>query len=428
MITQTLEAKNQSGETGYLSWKTGGEFQVRKLNEFTTVGRDTANHVPIDDDYTSQRHFRIECKPNGYLLRDLKSRNGTFLNGVRVYEALLKDGDRITLGRSDLFFSCKKPHDNGAILTSRNSALQEQLNRLGTIAQSSFPILISGPSGSGKDVLAHAIHRLSHRNQGPFVGINCSALSESLVESELFGHVKGSFTGATGDRKGAFESARGGTLFLDEIGDLPLALQPKLLRALENREIQPVGSDRRVETDVRIVAATHQNLKTAVNEGRFRADLYFRLHVVQIKNPSLVERMEDFEDLLYKFAKEYRVRFSHTAIQEMKSYRWPGNIRELKNVVARARALFEDQEIQASDVGGLIDSPLFKFTPNTSAPQRNSTLKDIELEIIKQALVSNMGNQRRAAAALGLPKSTLHDRIRTHGIIISDLLAERVKV
>ncbi len=189
---------------------------------------------------------------------------------------------------------------------------------LGNVAKTDFPVLILGPSGTGKDVIAQALHQTSDR-QGPFLSVNCSALSETLIESELFGHVKGSFTGAVNDRKGAFEAARGGTLFLDEIGDLSYNLQAKLLRALENGEIRAVGADRNTQTDVRIIAATHQNLGEKIREGSFRSDLYYRLNVVTVTPPALNLRMEDFEGLLYGFARSMRVRFSHGAIVSLKN-------------------------------------------------------------------------------------------------------------
>ncbi len=425
MITQNIQSDQVAFDRGYLSLKPGPEISQIEINEFTTVGRDAANKVQLDDPSASQRHFRIEAKSGGFLLRDLKSRNGTYINGTRVFEALLSDGDRITAGRTDLVFSLKRlAADETLHLTSRNLRFSEQLGRLETIAQSNFPVLLNGPSGSGKDVIAQCLHRLSNRSKGPYVSINCSALSESLFESELFGHVKGSFTGATGDRKGAFESARGGTLFLDEIGDLPMSLQPKLLRALENREIQAVGSDRPITTDVRVVAATHQNLKSLVKSGHFRADLFYRLYVVHFQVPGLNQRMEDFEDILYKFAKEYRVRFSHPAILALKKHSWPGHIRELKNTVARSRALFMSREIQESDVPAIVDALNTEVTPNSpvgSGPSR-SAIKAIECEMIKQALVTANGNQRRAASELGLAKSTLHDRIKHFGINIPELL------
>ncbi|WP_374032992.1 sigma 54-interacting transcriptional regulator [Bdellovibrio bacteriovorus] len=195
-------------------------------------------------------------------------------------------------------------------IKSRNEVWNEELQTLSNVAKTEFPVLILGPSGTGKDVIAQALHENSLRDKGPFVSVNCSALSETLIESELFGHVKGSFTGAINDRKGAFEAARGGTLFLDEIGDLSYSLQAKLLRALENNEIRPVGADRNVRTDVRIIAATHQNLSEKIREGLFRSDLYFRLNVVSVAPPALALRMEDFEELLYTFARKMRVRFS----------------------------------------------------------------------------------------------------------------------
>lgn len=409
---------------GFLNWREGAHAQQVEAGEFLTLGRDPSNHITLADEQVCDRHARLERKPQGFLLRDLRSPQGTFINGTRIFEALLNDGDRIRIGNTDLFFSNQRLQpEQGSNLTSQNAAWNSQLLRLPNIARSDFPLLLTGPSGTGKDVLAQAVHRLSVRRHGPFVSVNCSALSESLVESELFGHVKGSYTGATGDRKGAFEAARSGSLFLDEIGDLPLALQPKLLRALENNQIRPVGSDRSIETDVRIIAATHHDLKQLVSQGKFRADLYFRLHVVQVQAPSLKERPEDFETLLYSFARQMRVRFSFGAIQNLKKHDWPGNIRELKNVVARARALFGGEEIGEDAVPMLIDKfpNSDNFNPEAFKPSR-SVIKEIEADLIKTRLLANRGNQRRTADDLGMPKSTLHDRIRTYGIDIQKLL------
>jgi DNA-binding NtrC family response regulator len=223
-------------------------------------------------------------------------------------------------------------------------------------------------------------------------------------------------------------------LFLDEIGDLPLALQPKLLRALENNQIRPVGSDKAIETDVRIVAATHHDLKRLVFEERFRADLYFRLHVIQITTPALRDRMEDFDDLFYLFARRMRVRFTFDAIAKLKLHSFPGNIRELRNIVARAKAFAGADEVNAADVDHLVD---FLAMPDTSAiakvlelqefrPSR-SVLRDMELDMIKSRLIANRGNQRKTAADLGMPKSTLHDRLRSYGIDIEKLLGDAGK-
>lgn len=424
MTTRSLNSAVLS-DVGFLNWRDSASKQQIEVGEFLTIGRDSSNQVVLEDQFASGRHTRIERKIHGFLLRDLRSRNGTFLNGARIIEALLSEGDRVRIGETDLFFSWERQKESSPLLlTSKNLAWQAQLEKLPNIAQARFPVLLTGPSGTGKDLLAQNIHRLSTRKAGPFVSVNCSALSESLVESELFGHIRGSFTGATGDRKGAFEAARGGTLFLDEIGDLPLPLQPKLLRALENNQIRPVGSDKSIETDVRIVAATHHDLKRLVFEEKFRADLYFRLHVIQIQAPGLCERMEDFDDLFYTFAKLMRVRFSFAAIQKLKMHTWPGNIRELKNVLARARAFWDANEVTEADVEQLLDIMPEQNSRQSSEPFKasRSVIKEIEFEMIKSRLIANRGNQRKTAADLGMPKSTLHDRIRVYGIDVEKLM------
>jgi len=251
----------------------------------------------------------------------------------------------------------------------------------------------------------------------PMVSVNCTALTETLVESELFGHVKGSFTGATCDRKGAFEAARRGTLFLDEIGDLSPAIQAKLLRALENNEIRPVGADYNIETDVRVIAATHQNLKKKIQSGLFRADLYYRLSVIVIHPPALSERMEDFEEILYAFAKKMRVCFSYMAIQKLKKHTWPGNIRELRNTVARASAFFPHIKIEESHVDKILDLLSLESTGHTvESLGQLPVIKEIEKQMIIKQLSANLGNQRKTATDLGIPKSTLHDRLRNYNI------------
>lgn len=391
---------------------------AQAIGDFMTVGRDPSNSLVLQDPYASSRHARIEKRDQYYLLRDLRSRNGTFVNGARISECYLAPSDRITFGTSEFVFSLgdgKAPQE--AQLHSKNAQWQKQLDQLPSLAQTDFAVLILGPSGTGKEVLANTIHGLSKRPEAPLISVNCSALSESLIESELFGHQKGSFTGATHDRKGAFEAARGGTLFLDEIGDLPLNLQPKLLRALENAEIKPVGSDRTVKTDVRIIAATHQSLEQKVKRGEFRGDLFFRLNVIKLRPPSLQDRMEDFEDLLIHFARQMRVRFSLAAIAELKRHSWPGNVRELKNAVARASACFPGLHIQPEHVAFLIDQQ----QPEQIARNANlPVMKEIEREMIQERLRANRGNQRRTALELGMPKSTLHDRIKSYQIEVSE--------
>lgn len=398
-----------------------GKNQNYPLSEHTSLGRESA-WPGFDDLSAEDRHARIELKETGFMIRDLRSPKGTFVNGTRINEAWLQDGDEIKIGDSVCYFSAgenKGPETMG--LTSRCPVWAQQLQRLVPISKSPYPVLLLGPSGTGKEVLAEKIHENSTRAQGPFIRVNCSALTETLVESELFGHVKGSFTGAIQDRKGAFESARGGTLFLDEIGDLPYGLQAKLLRALENNEIRPVGSDKTVQTDVRILAATHQNLYEKIHTGEFRTDLYYRLNVVAIQTPALNERMDDFEDLLYTFGKQMRVRFSHAAIQKLKKHKWPGNIRELKNTVARASAFYPKRQIEEFEVDEIIDRAGMPTStvggiPVPALSADLPVIKEIERQMIIKRLVANRGNQRRTASDLGMPKSTLHDRLKLYNI------------
>ncbi len=387
------------------------------LTDFLTLGSDSSCQISLLGEGVSDRHARIEKKESSYWIKDLRSQQGTYVNDVLVNEAQINPGDLIRFGQDEWLVSEDLPQIREFPIKSRNHNWHAELQELYNVAQSDFPVLILGPSGTGKDIIAQALHASSPRTSGEFVSVNCSALTETLVESELFGHVKGSFTGAISDRKGAFEEARGGTLFLDEIGDLPYSLQAKLLRALENNEIRPVGADRTIKTDIRIIAATHQNLQEKIKAGLFRADLYFRLNVMIVNPPALEHRMDDFDDLLYSFAKKLKVRFSFQAIQRLKKHPWPGNIRELKNLVCRASALYKGQLIEEIHIERLIDKSL--LVTSSSAPLDTATLpvmKEIEKQMIIQRLAANRGNQRKASQDLGMPKSTLHDRLKYYNI------------
>lgn len=394
-----------------------GTISQMALPEMLTLGRESSWPGTRDDESVAERHARVEKKDSGYLIRDLRSSSGTYVNGTRISEAWLQEGDEIQVGNSFCYFTFENETSATDLgLKSKSPDWTLQLQRMGPVAKSAFPVLLLGPSGTGKEVIAEKIHSNSPRRMGPFVRVNCSALTETLVESELFGHVKGSFTGAIADRKGAFETARGGTLFLDEIGDLPYGLQAKLLRALENNEIRPVGSDKSIQTDVRIVAATHQNLVDKIHSAEFRMDLYYRLNVVNIRLPALVDRMDDFDELLYTFARQYRVRFSFNAIQKMKKHQWPGNIRELKNTVARASAFFPRIQIEEEHVEQIVDRAALPEEVRGTVPGELPVIKEIERQMIIKRLVANRGNQRRTAADLGMPKSTLHDRLKLYNI------------
>lgn len=395
-----------------------------ELNEFLSVGSDSQNQLALQKADVSERHARIELLRGQYSVRDLHSTEGTFVNGVQILQSFLKPGDEISFGCNTWIFSDVLP--NHQRLKSRCPSWDGKLAFLPQIASTDFPVLLLGPSGSGKDVLANFLHQSSKRSGGPFVSVNCSAFTENLAESEFFGHLKGSFTGAVADRRGAFEAARGGTLFLDEIGDLSLNLQSKLLRVLENKEIKAVGSDRSVLTDVRILAATHQNLGEKITDGSFRQDLYYRLSAVTVKVPALQERIEDFEELIFLFARQYRIRFSHDAIAALKKRQWPGNIRELRNVVARAKAYHSGSTVEVEHIEHLVDSPANQLQkPNLGANAVASlpVVKEFERQMILQRLAVNRGNQRRTATELGMPKSTLHDRLKLYQIDPQEFMA-----
>ncbi len=393
------------------------------LSESCSIGRNKENKIHLDHPDIAPIQAVLEKKNACYFLRDEFSKGGTFVNQKRIRETPLTEGDLIKIGSFEFIYQCEEFMKVKSRLDSNNPMWRLQLSQVPGLARSDLPVLILGESGTGKEVLAEYIHRCSFRKGMKFMSVNCSAFGESLIESELFGHMKGSFTGATQDRKGAFESARGGTLFLDEIGDLPLNLQPKLLRALENSEIKPVGSDQVIKTNVRIVAATHLDLKKKIIDGLFRPDLFYRLNVLQLRLPKLKDRMEDFEKLLFQFARDYQVAFSDSSIQDLKKHHWPGNIRELKNIVSRASALFPGEKIQTHHLDMLVETmnpedPFEKYKSKANLP----LLKEIEKELIKQRLIQFRGNQRRAAADLGMPKSTLNDRIKQYGINIPELL------
>jgi DNA-binding NtrC family response regulator len=411
-----------------------------------TFGFNSKGELSRLDEEIEKRICRLELKDHEILIRDLKGGPNLILNENRIIEAFAKDRDIFKVANK-IFQIGLNAETRPTKLRSKNPNWNARLNSLPDISKSDFPVLLLGPSGTGKEGLAEEIHALSPRKAQPFIRFNCSALTETLAESELFGHVKGSFTGALNDRRGLFEAARGGTLFLDEIGDLPYSLQAKLLRALENQEIRPVGSDKTIKTDVRIVAATHQNLSEKIFKNSFRADLYYRLNVIQLPVPSLTQRPEDIEGLIFEFARNYRVRFSISAIQALRAHPWPGNIRELKNLVARASVLFPRKEISLLELDQLIEAPPKRQSSSLALllhnqygssqsnqshrPENSSSfdelgesrsqvplppIKRIEKQMILERLEANRGNQRQTALDLGIPKSTLHDRLKAYKI------------
>ena len=350
------------------------------------IGSMDDNDVVISDETVSRYHCKVVQEDSGYVLIDLRSTNGTFINKVRIREGFLKPGCTIGVGQSQLRFHARE--EEVSIVPSRadrlggliggNSKMREMYSILERIAPTNTTIVIEGETGTGKEVVAQTIHNLSPRAAKELVVFDCGAVPPNLIESELFGHEKGSFTGAVMTRQGLFELADGGTLFLDELGELPLDLQPKLLRVLEQREVRRVGGSKAGKVDVRIIAATNRNLEDEVRLGRFRQDLFYRLSVVRLRLPSLRDRPDDVGPLITHFLETApynqgpdgtaKVRgFSREALAALAAYAWPGNVRELVNVVERAVS-FAD-----SDTVGLEDLPETVREVRRSAPTRHVT-------------------------------------------------------
>ena len=327
------------------------------------------NHVILTDETVSRKHCEIEREGDFYVLRDLQSTNGTFVNQLRVKEVFLEPGTEFQVGQTKIKFD----HVQEAISLSPSTKTQmgrligndikmrEIFSIIEKISNFDTTVIIEGETGTGKDVLAQTIHETSTRSNKPFVVVDCSAIPEHLIESELFGHEKGSFTGAIMARKGLFEQADGGTIFLDELGELSLELQPKLLRVLESRKVRRVGGQKANPINVRVIAATNRKLEEEVKAGRFREDLFYRLSVVRIFLPPLRERMSDLQLLVQRFMRtasfnvlpdgSHKLKnVSQEALAIMMSHQWPGNVRELLNVIERACTFADGQTIQAKDL------------------------------------------------------------------------------
>jgi DNA-binding NtrC family response regulator len=304
-------------------------------------------------------------------------------------------------------------------METANSAMAELLETALKVASSEATVLISGESGTGKEVLARLVHQHSPRRDGPMVAVNCTAIPDNLIESELFGHVKGAFTGAIANRKGRFQAADQGTLFLDEIGELKLDMQAKLLRAIQEREVEPVGSDRTEKVDVRIIAATNKDLREEVENGRFREDLYYRLSVIPLHIPPLRERREDIPSLANHFLKKLGappgVKFSDKAMALMKKYDWPGNIRELQNSIERSLILRKGSIIDPADIS-LPAAKTAEPIEIPDIPPEGLSLEDMEKGLIVKALGKSSGNRSQAARLLKIPRHVLIYRLEKYGI------------
>ncbi|MBW2465712.1 MAG: sigma-54-dependent Fis family transcriptional regulator [Deltaproteobacteria bacterium] len=299
-------------------------------------------------------------------------------------------------------------------METANSAMAELLETALKVASSEATVLITGESGTGKEVLARLVHQHSPRRKGPMVSVNCTAIPETLIESELFGHVKGAFTGAIANRKGRFQTASSGTLFLDEIGELKMDMQAKLLRVIQEREVTPVGSDRNEKVDARIIAATNKDLSEEVTKGTFREDLFYRLSVIPLHIPPLRERREDIPALANHFLKKLGaprgVKFSDNAMSLMKKYDWPGNIRELQNSVERSLILRKSNVIEPADIN-LPSAKSSDILEIPDIPPDGISLEEIEKGLIVKALEKSGGNRSQAARLLKIPRHVLIYRL-----------------
>jgi DNA-binding NtrC family response regulator len=314
-----------------------------------------------------------------------------------------------------------KTRSGYANLIGASPQMQKVFRLISKVSQNRYPVLVLGESGTGKEIVARAVHYNGPERDRPFIPVDCGALVPTLIESELFGYVKGAFTGANRNREGLLEIANGGTVFLDEIGELPVDLQSKLLRAIQEKEIRPVGSTRRVRIDVRIIAATNRDLEKAVSDGSFRRDLFFRLNVVSIKLPPLRERAVDIPLLVEHFLEKYNrpgqppKAFSDDAMARLMTYDWPGNVRELENCVERAVAL------SSATVMEMIDLPSNMHPVNGNGTHRNGNgpirpLSELEKEAILSALTQLHGDKLLAAKLLGIGKTTLYRKLKEYAV------------
>jgi DNA-binding NtrC family response regulator len=338
--------------------------ELEMLKPRVTGGRSIISDLVVQDKAVSGTHFEVSARDDGYRLRDLNSRNGIFVGDLRVREAYLRPGTVFRIGHTNIQFQSTQDvveielskKDRFDMLLGSSPVMREIFAHLEKVAPSELTCLITGETGTGKEMVARALHNASQRKSRPFVVLDCGSIPRELIESTLFGHEKGSFTGAVAQHVGCFEQASGGTIFLDEIGELDISLQPKLLRVLEQREIKRVGGDRTHKVDVRVLAATNRDLREEVNKGTFREDLYFRLSVVHVELPPVRDRRDDIPALANHFLREVAARrgmtmsFSQDAMAAMMNHAWPGNVREMRNVVERASALSDGPVITRPDL------------------------------------------------------------------------------
>ncbi len=402
-----------------------------------SLGSLDDNDVVLGDPTVSRRHAELVRAEHGWLLRDLDSTNGTTVGGVRVHEVEVGLDTPFRLGDSELRLSNDpvvvevRPSERAELgpIAGRSMPMREVFAVVERIARTELTALVTGETGTGKELVARAVHDLSGRSRGPFVVFDAGAVTGNLLESALFGHEKGAFTDASSAREGVFETAHGGTLFLDEIGELPLELQPKLLRALEARQVQRVGASRPKGVDVRVVAATNRNLAAEVRAGRFRSDLFFRLAVVELELPPLRARLDDLPVLVEALLRRHQpqrfrvVGVTDEVMELFRAWRWPGNVRELNNVLGRALVFTDGPRIgMAALPPALRSEPASPSDPEPAASgasfkeAREQLLDSFERRYFHDLWHESGGNLSRVARVADLDRKSVRRILRKHGL------------
>jgi len=416
-----------------VGWSDGAGRHERTIDRRLVVGSAPGSDLALADETVSRVHAELEPRADGLWVRDLGSRNGTYVEGLRVAGARVPNGARIRLGNTELVvdYSAAQdrpievwPNDRFGDLVGASVPMRELFATLSRIAPMDASVLVQGETGTGKELVARAIHDASPRAGKPFVVVDCAALPENLLDAELFGHARGAFTGAVAARAGAIESADGGTVFLDEVGELPITMQPKLLRVLEARVVRRVGETGYRPIDVRFISATHRDLLTMVNAGEFREDLYFRLAVIPAVVPPLRERKQDIERLVAHFLDlPQGATVSADLMRQIIDRPWRGNVRELRNFVERARALGAAQALALDDPRSSARMPAAADV--TSAPGaaifqqaykgfREAWIDAGEKEYVRRLLERHQRNVTAAAREADVDRTYIYRLIRKH--------------
>ncbi|MGE0396869.1 MAG: sigma 54-interacting transcriptional regulator [Kofleriaceae bacterium] len=402
---------------------------IEGSEEEVSIGSAPGNSLVVDDRTVSRHHVAIAPTPRGHLVRDLGSTNGTYVNGVVIDRAYLAQNATIEIGDARLHFEILSDEESATLSSSskwgRALGTSPEMRRLFAVlpklAEAEVTVLLEGETGTGKSLIASVLHEQSPRASGPFVVVDCGAIPPNLIESELFGHEKGAFTGATSSRAGAFEAAKGGTVFLDEIGELPLDMQPRLLRALEERVIKRIGRNDTTPLDIRLIAATNRDLRKEINKGRFRSDLYYRLNTIRLRVPPLRERREDILQLVEHYFEEMGGGEPPASLlTDFSRHDWPGNVRELRAAVERA-VLLGDPMVWQGVTDGI---PAARDDDNISfRAAKERAIVHWERDYLRALITRHKGNVSHAARAVRMDRNYLRELLARHDIDPEDVKA-----